>query len=58
MNFLDVIFKKLNPKEAQIKNISLNEEGRDLIVKLYTETENENDIVFRKIFHYEVHLLE
>ncbi|ASZ76755.1 hypothetical protein [Efunavirus EF1] len=58
MNFLDFIFKKLNPKEAQIKNISLNEEGRDLIVKLYTEIENENDIVFRKIFHYEVHLLE
>lgn len=58
MNFLDFIFKKLSPKEAQIKNISLNKEGRDLIVKLYTETENENDIVFRKIFHYEVNLLE
>lgn len=40
MNFLDFIFKKLSPKEAQIKNISLNKEGRDLIVKLYTETEN------------------
>lgn len=58
MNFLDFIFKKLNPKEAQTKNISLNKKGRDLIVKLYTETENENDITFRKIFHYEISLLE
>lgn len=58
MNFLDFIFKKLNPKEAQAKNISLNKEGRDLIVKLYTETENEKDITFRKIFHYEISLLE
>lgn len=58
MNFLDFIFKKLNPEEAQIKNISLNKKGRDLIVKLYTETEKENDITFRKIFHYEVTLLE
>lgn len=58
MNFLDFIFKKLNTKEAQTKNISLNKKGRDLIVKLYTETENENDITFRKIFHYEISLLE
>lgn len=58
MNFLDFIFKKLNPKEAQTKNIFLNKKGRDLIVKLYTETENENDITFRKIFHYEISLLE
>lgn len=58
MNFLDFIFKKLNPREAQTKNISLNKKGRDLIVKLYTETENENDITFRKIFHYEISLLE
>lgn len=58
MSFLDFIFKKLNPQEAQTKNISLNKKGRDLIVKLYTETENENDITFRKIFHYEISLLE
>lgn len=58
MNFLDFIFKKLNPKKAQTKNISLNKKGRDLIVKLYTETENENDITFRKILHYEISLLE
>lgn len=58
MNFLDFIFKKLNPQEAQTKNISLNKKGRDLIVKLYTEIEKENDITFRKIFHYEVTLLE
>lgn len=33
MNFLDFIFKKLNPKEAQIKNISLNKEGRAYVIK-------------------------
>lgn len=58
MNFLDFIFKKLNPEKTQLKNIYLNKEGRDLIVKLNTETENENDITFRKIFHYEISLLE
>lgn len=58
MNFLDFIFKKLNPEKAQTKNIYLNKEGRDLVVKLNTETENENDITFRKIFRYEISLLE